>query len=117
MAHALNRRKKYHHTVRLLVWSCGVNLAANFFFMIHFVVYAHNGVGSENCRELGYYLQGVSEMLIMLLLILVAKGWTIVRKKISAQGRVKIACFMTAYAWLFILLQVYRRLTYNSAEF
>ena len=31
-------------------------------------------------------------------MILLAKGWTIVRRKISAGGRVKIAIFITTYA-------------------
>ena len=58
----------------------------------------------------------IAEILLALLLILLAKGWTIVRKKISAQGRVKIAAFVTTYTWVSLTLQLHRRWAYNSAK-
>jgi hypothetical protein len=36
-----------------------------------------------------------AELCLLLLLLLLAKGWTIIRHKISASGRVKIAVYMT----------------------
>jgi hypothetical protein len=50
---------------------------------------------------------GLSEFCLLLHLILVAKGWTIVRRKISASGRVKIAVYMTAYVMIYIASVVY----------
>ena len=42
----------------------------------------------------------------MFMLICLAKGWTVVRRKISAQGRMRLAAYMTAYAisWLVALI-------------
>ena len=85
--------------------------------MIHYIVYGFDGMGVVVMREIGYYVQGMAEMLIVMLLILVAKGWTIVRKKITAQGRVKIASYMTIYGWAYVAAQLYRKWTYESAEF
>ena len=39
----------------------------------------------------------LAEMAMLLLVILLAKGWTLVRYKISASGRVKIAIYMSTY--------------------
>ena len=85
-------------------------------FLIHWASYAQNGIGWGGMRELGYYLMCTAEILIALLLILIAKGWTIVRKKISAQGRVKIAAFITMYIWSSVALQLNRKWAYNSAK-
>ena len=80
-------------------------------------MYGHDGLGVDLLREIGYYIQGLAEMLLVMLIILVAKGWTIVRKKITAQGRVRITCYMTLYAWAYVAAQLYRKETYQSAEF
>jgi len=56
---------------------------------------------------LGRLLQGASETTFLLLLIMLAKGWTICCRKISARGRVKIAIFGTLYACVWVGLDEY----------
>jgi hypothetical protein len=45
----------------------------------------------------GLVLRALSESLLLLTVILLGKGWTVVRRKISATGRVKIAIYMTLF--------------------
>ena len=46
---------------------------------------------------LAYSFMGLADTTMVILLVLLAKGWTIVRRKISVGGRIKLAVFGTAY--------------------
>jgi len=41
------------------------------------------------------------------MLVLVGKGWTIVRRKLSAQGRIKIAVFFCCYSIMMMVMRYY----------
>ena len=98
---ALIEERKYHHTVRMLVHSIVVEWMADVLRLIDLGEYAKDGVGLLRLRRAARTLSGVATMLLILQLILVAKGWTIVRRKISATGRTKIAVYMSVYAITF----------------
>jgi hypothetical protein len=88
---------KYHVTVKLLItsiWAMWAGLLANTY---HYQEYAANGVGKAGFLVIGKLCFSAAEVLLVLHFILCAKGWTIVRRKISANGRVKIAIATTAY--------------------
>lgn len=93
----LERQKKYHHTVALLVSSVWLQFLAHCTLAVHYSVYRSNGRGYYPLEVYGVLFGTVSDFLLLLMIILVGKGWTIVRRKISARGRVKIACYMTTY--------------------
>lgn len=56
---------------------------------------------------MGMFLLGNAELLFLLHLILLAKGWAIVRHKISTTGTVKIAIYFTAYYCTFWFLSMW----------
>jgi len=93
---------KYHVTVKLVVWSIWLMMAAMLFRLYHYVVYSGDGIGNKALFLTASILASASEILLVVHFILIAKGWTIVRRKISASGRVKIAAFTTVYAFLHI---------------
>ncbi|GMH75333.1 hypothetical protein TL16_g06726 [Triparma laevis f. inornata] len=66
-----------------------------------------DGVGNEGARIMSSVLGSLAEILLVMHLILIAKGWTIVRRKISAGGRVKIAAFITVYAVLHVTTTIF----------
>ena len=47
---------------------------------------------------IGRFVFIAADTLMIILLLLLAKGWTIVRRKISVEGRVKLALFSTVFA-------------------
>ena len=93
----LELQKKYHHTVALLVSSVWLQCVAHSTLAIHYSVYGENGRGFFPLEVYGTLFGTMSDFLLLLMIILVGKGWTIVRRKISASGRVKIAIYMTTY--------------------
>ena len=104
----LVRRRMFHKTFALLVASLIATGIAHLFRVIHFSTLISSdpvmGFSSRTSRLTKRFVvyQQVSQVLfvftdafIMLLLIMLAKGYTVTRRKVSAQGRVKIAIFGT----------------------
>ena len=109
----LKRQRKYHHTVRLLVlslcvkvaslaaWSKSRRTARGVFFRpppspcppsdAYYAIFSRTGVRHPALSDLGRLLAFLSECAMILVLVLLAKGWTVVRRKISPNGRAKIA--------------------------
>jgi len=52
-------------------------------------------------------IEAASTLIFLLMLILMAKGYTITRGRLSAQGSTKIAIFMTLYTISYIALFIY----------
>ena len=109
-------RRKYHWTVHMLAISIFIHLVALLLAMIHYSMYDADGVGDPILLEISAYLNIACETLFIALLILLAKGWTIVRRKISPGGRIKIAVFCCIYFLSGIFAKIWSHLSYDVAE-
>lgn len=103
---ALAEVDKLHHTVKVLVASVGVQFLSQFLDLVQYGAYASDGIGSPGLKVTARLLRNTADLLLIVLLIVVGKGWTICVKKISAQSRWRIAVFATAYFCLFVVLEV-----------
>ena len=56
----------------------------------------------------GHVLEAISILVFLLLLILMAKGFTVTRGRISTVGSVKISVFMTLYCMIYVALFIYQ---------
>eukprot|EP00968_Pinguiococcus_pyrenoidosus_P002044 scaffold109_cov252-Pinguiococcus_pyrenoidosus.AAC.29 len=102
----LRRQQKYHHTIRLLIWSTWLMLLAIWLAFAHWAQFARDGRGIPEAHLAALFFQLFAEIFLVMQLLFVAKGWAIVRHKISTHGRVKIAVFVTMIAGVFVALQV-----------
>jgi len=107
IGHILALKNKLHHTVRLLFYSIFLQLLGQIAHLLHLGKYSVNGVGILAFQLAGYVIEIISEMITVLLLILMAKGWTIYRRKITASGRAKIAVYMTVFVAVSIVTRVW----------
>ena len=46
----LRSMHKYHHTARMIVWSCWLSLGSVMFALIHYAQYASDGRGAYSMR-------------------------------------------------------------------
>eukprot|EP00240_Pyramimonas_obovata_P000916 CAMPEP_0118958394 /NCGR_PEP_ID=MMETSP1169-20130426/62599_1 /TAXON_ID=36882 /ORGANISM="Pyramimonas obovata, Strain CCMP722" /LENGTH=590 /DNA_ID=CAMNT_0006906509 /DNA_START=759 /DNA_END=2527 /DNA_ORIENTATION=- len=113
---ALSIVQKFHHTVKLLVASVLITLLADFFDMIHYCQFASNGQGSPGLHVFSVWLTGLSEVTLLLMIILVAKGWSICCRKLSATGRVKISIYTTTYILMWSVLLFWFNYGVSDAE-
>ncbi|XP_045770130.1 uncharacterized protein LOC123870766 [Maniola jurtina] len=112
----LKARHLLHSTYKLFLMSivaqhCGVMLQS-----LACIRYAYNGVGSYTARTTGQFLCGVSETLFLLLLILLAKGYTITRGRLKVGFTVKLTVFMCCYIVTYIILFVYQARAFDPGE-
>ncbi|GMI06308.1 hypothetical protein TrRE_jg9889 [Triparma retinervis] len=106
---ALIASNKYHVTVKIMVystWMVALGVGCNAY---HYMTYSKDGIGASEIETLGKFLFSLGEILLVLHLILIAKGWTIVRRKISANGRMKIGLYTTIFAFLHVTTRYYSR--------
>lgn len=111
----LKRRRKFHHTVAMLCWSVWIMAVGCCLALTHWSIYSNNGVGTPPTQQTAIFLWHGAELLLILLLVLLAKGWTIVRRKISANGRVRIALYMTCLTWTTVSLELWKLHVFNRA--
>ena len=95
---SLVSRRKYHKTVQILGAVVFMHWLSLLFSLIHYSAYMEDGEGIISIWRASRYIDILCETTFIALLILLAKGWTIVRRKISPLGRIKIAIFSTIYA-------------------
>ena len=93
----LSQQKKYHHTAQMVVRASVFQWLAIIIGLIYYSRYALSGKADRAAEIACQLLFIVSDILMVLLFIVLAKGWTIVRRKISVQGRIKIAIYTCTY--------------------
>jgi len=77
----------------------GFEFLSVFFGFIYQLDYASRGEKAVWLDVVFRLMHAASDIFLLLLLIVIAKGWSVVRRKISAKGRVKIGVFCTAYSY------------------
>jgi hypothetical protein len=113
---ALMRVRMFHYTVQLLAGSVVFHWIGILCKMVYYYKFSDTGERSRNWFLAGSACSGLAEMALLLLLILVAKGWTIVRAKLSASGRIKIAVYMTTYFVVYWMMLAWAEVGFDPAE-
>ena len=113
---ALMKKRMFHYTVQLLAASVALQWLGIVFKMVYFFHFADTGIRKRLYYRLGAVATGLADMALLLMLILLAKGWTIVRSKISASGRIKIAVYMTSYFVIFWMMLIWSEVGFDPAD-
>lgn len=75
--------KHEHHLPKLLSGVLAAEWLSTVLFSFHFLTYMHDGIGHPLCRFFAEVAQAASKLIMALLLILVAQGWTIIRSEVE----------------------------------
>lgn len=115
----LKRIEKYHATVKILNYSIYMEDLSSLFLLLYYLFYSDSGKIFPLLRLLSSLFYTISESLIILLFILIGKGWTIIRRKISRNGRVRISIYYSIYLGISIVSILYRGIIiiYNNIHF
>merc|ERR1719231_1333204 len=93
----LVQQRKYHHTARMVIRASVFQWLSIVVGLVYYSRYAKHGKTMHGPLITCQVLALIADILMVLLFIVLAKGWTIVRRKISVQGRVKIAIYICTY--------------------
>ncbi|CAH4036308.1 unnamed protein product [Pieris brassicae] len=112
----LRSRHLLHSTYKLFLISivvqhCGVMLQT-----LANIRYASNGVGAPNSKIIGQFLCGISEATFLLLLILLAKGYTVTRGRLKVGFTVKLTVFMCLYVLTYVVIFIYQARAFDPGE-
>jgi len=105
----LLQARKYHFTVRLVVASTVLSSLRVFCDALGLTSFRSYGLVKDEIFAASYAFGGLAEFALILMLLLIMKGWTIVRRKISANGRMRISIFMMLYFAVYWACIVYFR--------
>lgn len=76
--------------------------------------YATNGFAIQGLKFTGEGLRAVSSIVFLLLLVLLAKGYTVTRARLKASTSAKIAVFITLYAVIYACLFFYEQVVSST---
>ncbi|KAI4455348.1 intimal thickness receptor-related [Holotrichia oblita] len=112
----LKSRQLLHATYKLFVVSVFIQFFGVILHSMAYLKYAVNGVGAPSLKMLGAMCMGCSETCFLLLLLLLAKGYTITRGKLSLTASVKLTIFMCLYSITYIALFIYEAKVFDPGE-
>ncbi|TKS82324.1 Transmembrane protein 145 [Collichthys lucidus] len=96
--------------------SCYFALLSLLFHCVYWGLYARDGVGNGSLKILGKLLFSVSFLVFLLMLILLGKGFTVTRARISHSGSVKLSIYMTVYTITYVILFIYEAEFFDPGE-
>ncbi|XP_062967160.1 transmembrane protein 145 isoform X2 [Cynocephalus volans] len=103
----LKGRQLLHTTYKMFMAAAGVEVLSLLFFCIYWGQYATDGIGNESVKILAKLLFSSSFLIFLLMLILLGKGFTVTRGRISHSGSVKLSVYMTLYTLTHVVLLIY----------
>ncbi|XP_073426819.1 transmembrane protein 145 [Dendrobates tinctorius] len=112
----LRGRQLLHTTYKMFMAAAGVEVLSLVFFCIYWGQYAQDGVGSPSIKVLAKLLFSASFLIFLLMLILLGKGFTVTRGRISHLGSIKLSVYMTLYTVTHTVLFIHEAQFFDPAQ-
>ncbi|KAM8791085.1 transmembrane protein 145 isoform 2-T2 [Rhynchonycteris naso] len=112
----LKSRQLLHTTYKMFMAAAGVEVLSLLFFCIYWGQYATDGIGNESLKILAKLLFSSSFLIFLLMLILLGKGFTVTRGRISHSGSVKLSVYMTLYTLTHVVLLIYEAKFFDPGQ-
>ena len=79
-------------------------------------MYGLDGIGLRGTRLSGKILEAAAEFLFVLLLILIAKGYTVTRARLPQASALKLTIFACSYSVTYVTLFTYESVHFDSGQ-
>ena len=79
-------------------------------------MYALDGIGLSSTKLNGKVLEAAAEFMFVLLLILIAKGYTVTRARLPQASALKLTVFVCFYAVTYVSLFTYETLHFDRGQ-
>ncbi|KAJ8601096.1 hypothetical protein CTAYLR_007839 [Chrysophaeum taylorii] len=111
----LAARRKLHFSARMLNESIMFEWVSQLLRMGYYAAFAHGGAAPSLLLVSSRVSRLVADLEIVILFLILAKGWTIVRRKLSAFGRLQLAILSTTYAIVSFVAFSWSLISYDPA--
>ncbi|RWS23974.1 transmembrane protein 145-like protein, partial [Leptotrombidium deliense] len=112
----LNSRRLLHNTYKLYLISLLTQCIGLVLLSIYYGLYAKNGFGCELLKLIGRAFQAISTLVFLLLLILLAKGYTVTRARLKKRTSKLISIFMSVYVVIYATLFLFEAKFFDPGE-
>ncbi|XP_066257830.1 transmembrane protein 145-like [Euwallacea similis] len=112
----LKQRQLLHTTYKIYMMSCILQLLGILLMCIVYLKMAVSGRESPRFKRFANMLLSASETCFLLLLLLLAKGFTITRGRLPLKGAVKLTVFMCLYIMTYMTIFVYEAMVFDPGE-
>jgi hypothetical protein len=92
------------HLPKMLTKVLLIEWISTVLFCAHFLTYTSDGVGWPLAKFFAEVLQALSQLVMLLLLVLLAQGWTIVRQEVQQKELLKVMICVLGLSTFLILL-------------
>ncbi|XP_074040351.1 transmembrane protein 145 [Leptinotarsa decemlineata] len=112
----LKSRQLLHTTYKIFVLSVVLQLFGIMFVSSCYLKLAMTGFIAVKVKRLGMMLMGASETSFLLLLLLLAKGFTITRGRLPLPASIKLTIFMCIYSVTYVAIFIYEAKVFDPGE-
>ncbi|XP_042636139.1 transmembrane protein 145, partial [Catharus ustulatus] len=112
----LKARQLLHTTYKMFMASAGLEVLSLLLSCSYWAQYGRDGVGPGPIKVLGKLLFSISFLIFLLMLILLGKGLSVTRGRISAGGSVRLSVYMTLYSIAHIALLTYEAQFFDPGQ-
>nr|CAD7569011.1 unnamed protein product [Timema californicum] len=112
----LKSRQLFHTTYKLFVASVALQETGTILLSISYLKYASDGMGFPRIHTFGRMLESSSETVYLLLLLLLAKGFTVTRGRLRLASSVKLTIFMCVYVVTYSTLFIYEQSFFDPGK-
>ncbi|KAJ8605207.1 hypothetical protein CTAYLR_000438 [Chrysophaeum taylorii] len=113
---ALKAQDRLHQTPQLLACAVALDAVGATLDAGHAAALARDGRGaSVRLVRAADFMSLIADGLVLFVLLLCARGWNIIRRKLPAADRLRIAVFATTYACVIVVTFVWRVITEDRA--
>uniref|UniRef100_A0A6P7GNK5 Transmembrane protein 145-like n=1 Tax=Diabrotica virgifera virgifera TaxID=50390 RepID=A0A6P7GNK5_DIAVI len=112
----LKSRQLLHTTYKIFVFSVIVQLFGIIVVSSCYLKLAVSGLLNTKMKRCGFMLMGTSETSFVLLLLLLAKGYTVTRGTLPLPASVKLTIFMCLYSVTYVSIFIYEAKVFDPGE-
>ncbi|XP_071842865.1 transmembrane protein 145-like isoform X3 [Apostichopus japonicus] len=116
VASVLRQKQLLHTTYKMFVATVILYFLSLCCFIIFYFNYARTGTEAPFWRTTARIFQATSDAVFLLMLILMAKGYTITRGRLSHSGSIKITVLMAIYCLVYTALFIYEAVVFDPGE-
>ncbi|KAL3886682.1 hypothetical protein ACJMK2_026661 [Sinanodonta woodiana] len=114
----LRARYLFHTTYKIFMFSLATWVLYLFLWSIGYGSYGNNGL-EERLRQVktaGHVFESLYEISFLLLLVLMAKGYTITRGRLTNISTIKVAIFFTLYVFAYAILIIWEPMFFDAGK-
>ncbi|XP_048775740.2 transmembrane protein 145-like isoform X1 [Ostrea edulis] len=115
-AYLLKQRQLFHTTYKMYMVSLGLWTFSLLLYSIAYGKYANTGYKETGMEYAARGFGTLSYLTFILMLILMAKGYTITRGRLTSASTIKVSVFFTLYFVTFVILFIYEALVFDAGE-